>query len=626
MAWCLLYFHGVSESIAQYLNKHILLVEDEAIIAMDESRSLSRLGYRVTTVHSGEAALTCLDEHSDIDLVLMDIDLGRGMDGTQCAVSILEKRDIPILFVSSHIESQIVERTEAITVYGYVPKGAGEAVLNASIKMAFRLFDEKRQRKDVEDSILKSNQMLRKIIDSVHQSIFWKDMEGRYLGCNKTFANTVRIEHPDDIIGMTDYDLPWPRHEADDYRADDKEVILTGKSKLHIIEPLLGADGVRRIIDTSKHPLFNEHGHPFVVIGIYSDITEVRRAQEYLQKKDSAFEKLASQVPGMLYEFLMKPDGSFSVPFSSQGVIDIFGCSPEDVKDDFSPIFNAIYDEDKPLILRTIEESATSLSQWKCEYRVQLPGKPIQWIYGNSIPEKQKDGSIRWYGYNVDISLQKAAQDEIKAQLKSKVTLLKEVHHRIKNNIASIASLLSIQADMSENPEVKNELHHACSRIESLKLLYNILLSGDEYETMQIKGYLEKVIQTILEIHKDEIHFSVHLDFSDFTVYAKKVFPIGIIVNELMTNIIKYAFPGKDNGNVYITLNKEFPWATLVIRDDGVGMDAANNNDPSNGFGISLVKLLSDQIGGSFSIDGTKGTQNTIRFPIEAEQISLPLQ
>lgn len=616
----------MSESIAQYLNKHILLVEDEAIIAMDESRSLSRLGYRVTTVHSGEAALTCLDEHSDIDLVLMDIDLGRGMDGTQCAVSILEKRDIPILFVSSHIESQIVERTEAITVYGYVPKGAGEAVLNASIKMAFRLFDEKRQRKDVEDSILKSNQMLRKIIDSVHQSIFWKDMEGRYLGCNKTFANTVRIEHPDDIIGMTDYDLPWPRHEADDYRADDKEVILTGKSKLHIIEPLLGADGVRRIIDTSKHPLFNEHGHPFVVIGIYSDITEVRRAQEYLQKKDSAFEKLASQVPGMLYEFLMKPDGSFSVPFSSQGVIDIFGCSPEDVKDDFSPIFNAIYDEDKPLILRTIEESATSLSQWKCEYRVQLPGKPIQWIYGNSIPEKQKDGSIRWYGYNVDISLQKAAQDEIKAQLKSKVTLLKEVHHRIKNNIASIASLLSIQADMSENPEVKNELHHACSRIESLKLLYNILLSGDEYETMQIKGYLEKVIQTILEIHKDEIHFSVHLDFSDFTVYAKKVFPIGIIVNELMTNIIKYAFPGKDNGNVYITLNKEFPWATLVIRDDGVGMDAANNNDPSNGFGISLVKLLSDQIGGSFSIDGTKGTQNTIRFPIEAEQISLPLQ
>ena len=124
----------------------ILVVEDEALIALAERRALESFGYAVLTVPDGEKAVETALGNPDVDLVLMDIDLGRGMDGTEAARRILERRDIPVVFLSSHTEPDIVDRTERITSYGYVVKNSGLTVLNASIRMAFRLFETRRRR------------------------------------------------------------------------------------------------------------------------------------------------------------------------------------------------------------------------------------------------------------------------------------------------------------------------------------------------------------------------------------------------------------------------------------------------------------------------------------------------
>jgi len=124
-----------------YKGRHILLVEDEAIIALAERQTLEKAGYRVTIVHSGEKAVTRVDDTADIDLVLMDINLGPGIDGTDAASSILDRHDLPIMFLSGHTETAVVERTEGITSYGYIVKNSGDTVLLASIRMAFRLHE-----------------------------------------------------------------------------------------------------------------------------------------------------------------------------------------------------------------------------------------------------------------------------------------------------------------------------------------------------------------------------------------------------------------------------------------------------------------------------------------------------
>jgi len=126
--------------------KTILLVEDDAIIALSEMKQLKDYGYSVIVAHNGEIAVEKVKTNPEsIDLVLMDIDLGSGIDGTQAAGEILRDNDIPILFLSSHTEPEIVNRTENLTSYGYVVKSAGITVLDASIKMAFKLYDARKK-------------------------------------------------------------------------------------------------------------------------------------------------------------------------------------------------------------------------------------------------------------------------------------------------------------------------------------------------------------------------------------------------------------------------------------------------------------------------------------------------
>jgi CheY-like chemotaxis protein len=121
--------------------KLILLVEDEALIAMAETATLERHGYAVRTVANGEAAVS-EGAREDVGLILMDIDLGAGaMDGTQAAQRILEQREVPIVFLTSHNEREMVERVRGITRYGYVLKNSGEFVLIQSIETAFELFE-----------------------------------------------------------------------------------------------------------------------------------------------------------------------------------------------------------------------------------------------------------------------------------------------------------------------------------------------------------------------------------------------------------------------------------------------------------------------------------------------------
>jgi PAS domain S-box-containing protein len=127
--------------MAKIDKKTLLIVEDEVLIALSKQAELEKYGYNVLIVNSGEKAVSLSKENTDIDLILMDIDLGKGIDGTEAADEILQKQMIPVLFMSSHTEPEIVSKTEKITSYGYVVKNSSITVLDASIKMAFRLFE-----------------------------------------------------------------------------------------------------------------------------------------------------------------------------------------------------------------------------------------------------------------------------------------------------------------------------------------------------------------------------------------------------------------------------------------------------------------------------------------------------
>jgi PAS domain S-box-containing protein len=149
----------------------ILLVEDEAILAMNEKMQLEKYGYAVRTVSCGEKAIEAVETSSDVELILMDINLGPGIDGTEAAERILKKHDIPVVFVSSHTEPEIVEKTEKISSYGYVVKNSSITVLDASIKMAFKLFEAKKKELAKERALMLSEEKYRLISENTSDGI-----------------------------------------------------------------------------------------------------------------------------------------------------------------------------------------------------------------------------------------------------------------------------------------------------------------------------------------------------------------------------------------------------------------------------------------------------------------------
>lgn len=139
------------------------------------------------------------------------------------------------------------------------------------------------KRKLFEEALNESQLMLRTIIDSIPQAVFWKDSQSRYLGCNKAFARHSGISCPEEVIGKTDYELPYAKNEASAYRAKDREVIDNNRPELNIIETVTNPDGTTMWVKTSKMPLLDNHANPIGVLGIYEDITDQKKAERILE-------------------------------------------------------------------------------------------------------------------------------------------------------------------------------------------------------------------------------------------------------------------------------------------------------------------------------------------------------
>ena len=172
-------------------------------------------------------------------------------------------------------------------------------------------------------------------------------------------------------------------------------------------------DGQVRWVSGLGELIIDKNDRVTNMIGTIQDITERKKAEEALKERDILFRKLSFHVPGMIYQFKKNADGTYCLPFTTEAIKYIFGLSPEDVSDDFSPLAKLVVPEDINRFIDSIETSAKHMISWECEFRVQLSDQPIKWMFGQSTPEKLPDGSIVWHGFVMDVTERKLAEEEI---------------------------------------------------------------------------------------------------------------------------------------------------------------------------------------------------------------------
>lgn len=202
----------------------------------------------------------------------------------------------------------------------------------------------------------------------------------------------------------------------------------------------------------------------------------------------------------------------------------------------------------------------------------------------------------------------------ISNHIDEKELLMNEVHHRIKNNMATIQSLLSLQAENASNREAVDILHDAMRRLKSMSFLYDKLYRTGNVSNLSVKEYLSPLVDEIINQFFDQT-VTVKKEIDDLALDTKTLSPLGIIINELITNSIKHAFTKDTNATIIISVKKsDAENIEFVYHDNGIGIPEPIISGETAGLGLTLVKALTNQIDGSLEIESNHGAQFRIVF------------
>lgn len=213
-----------------------------------------------------------------------------------------------------------------------------------------------------------------------------------------------------------------------------------------------------------------------------------------------------------------------------------------------------------------------------------------------------------------DVTERKIAEEKVKSLLSEKEMILREVHHRIKNNMTILYNLLDLQAGSQENEEIRNSLKDATSRIKTMSLLYDKLYLGKAFHELHLDEYLVPLSGEIVSIFPYPVKLITEIE--SLQLSAEQLQAIGIITNELLTNSLKYARDSSKELEIKIKVWAEEENFFLLISDNGKGFDPEISNPDKLGFGLTLVSMLTKQLNGLLTFQGASGAEYKIKFPI----------
>ncbi len=324
-------------------SRTILLVEDQVIISLAEEMKLKAIGYNVLTAISGEKAVETVFSGTKVDLILMDIDLGTGIDGTEAARIILEKYDCPIVFLTAHSEKEMVDRVRGITRYGYIIKNSGDFVLQSSIEMAFQLFEMYKRHQN-------SEALMRTLVKNIPDLVWVKDTEGVYLSCNRRFEDFFGAREAD-IVGRTDFDFV-EKDQADFFRVHDQIAMEADKPVVNEEWVTFRSDGSKVLLETKKTAIHDAEGALIGVLGIGRDITSRRKYEEALQSNEQRYQAALDNLPHVVVIY----NKDRRIQFVNKAACRISGHDSDFYRDRMdSELWPDLYKSWDPYLSRTME-------------------------------------------------------------------------------------------------------------------------------------------------------------------------------------------------------------------------------------------------------------------------------
>lgn len=575
---------------------HILLVEDEAILAISQSEFLKNKGYSVQYVSNTSDAYDYITSGEKVDLILMDINLSDGMDGIQLAEKILLYREIPILFVSGYSDNKILDRVCKVKHFGFIPKISSPDIIECMIRSALQLY------KAEQELAFRENE-LRITFEAMGDGVIVLTPEGLIREINHKAL---------DMLG-------YRKSEVLEKDLSSYLFLVQAETRTRVSYPFLNSSNVLKN---------TERKNDLIVVSSTGRETHVTETISPILDTEK-------NLNGVVIIFRETPDTPVMVPPKDGESLyaKVFQLSPiamaiSTVKDgtylDVNSSMETIFQFDKSKVVgkKTEEFKAWSnpeqIERLNKTYKekgrlsgermsvVHSDGKKYEVIVFSQAFEIAGERFILWI--NLDITKNLDMEDRLAKSLEEKDVLLKELQHRVKNTLAIISGLLNLESFKVENEVAKQSFLNAQSRIMSMSKVYENLYQSEDLESVDLRKYIEDLVFSLHDIfvlNPTKIRFDVKLE--DVRLDLKRTLPLGLILNELLTNALKYAYPNDKGGDIRIHLSRSNENIILSVGDDGEGLPDSVNIEKGNHFGYELIRSLTSQLKGVFSSVSKKG-------------------
>lgn len=297
----------------------------------------------------------------------------------------------------------------------------------------------------------------------------------------------------------------------------------------------------------------------------------------------------------------------------------IHGIAPGTFPGTYEAYCSDIHPEDRDRVTDTIAKTLAEGSDHWITYRIVLPDDRVRWVEDRGrlfVDDDEMGRPVRMSGVCMDITDRKHAEDQLKASLREKEVLLREVHHRVKNNLQVISSLLSLQAGFIEDPKGQAMFADCRYRIHSMALIHQSLYQSESMAQIDFGAYLHALARDLFRayaIDGERIRLAASVDNIPLTIDT--AVPCALLAHELVSNCLKHAFPHEQAGHIWVMFRRQPDGKLqLQVRDNGVGLPDAVTPDTVESFGLQLVDILREQLRATLELQRRPGTTVTITF------------
>ncbi|MFB6344252.1 MAG: PAS domain S-box protein [bacterium] len=353
----------------------------------------------------------------------------------------------------------------------------------------------------------------------------------------------------------------------------------------------------------------------------YRDITERKRMQRELAKNEERFRQLAENINSI---FWIEDITSGENLYISPAVEEVTGQPRRKFVRDPDAFLDIIHPEDKERVRDAIETSREhdfqSPGEYEIEYRIKRPDGEVRWLHDRAYPVHDEQGNVyRVAGIAEDITDRKQMEKRLQRSVEEKETLLQEIHHRVKNNMQIISSLLRLQSYQVDDEDARGEFLDCQQRVNSMVMVHEKLYQSDQISDIDISDYFDQLIEGIVTSQSKQEPPQVELEVDErLNLDLDQTIACGLIINELVTNALEHAFDGEGtHPEIELAFRRDGENAVLTVSDNGSGPPEDLDAPSSDSLGLQLLESLTDsQLDGDYDIRDENGMTVEITFPL----------